>query len=176
MSNSLSVREGPRNNLELIHVIALDYRAKIVARADAMIKLEDKIKIALEAETAMKDLKVFADLLAKVKVTGIIDAKLQAEIAGHLYVILKAIIKICAHLIAKLDINVALELIAKLELAVKLVIDNLQVCVAGVIDICVKLLTDDELKALVNVHLNILAKLFVKIRLSLGVKVLGISL
>jgi hypothetical protein len=40
----------------------------------------------------MKDLKVFADLLAKVKVTGIIDAKLQAEIAGHLYVILKVIL------------------------------------------------------------------------------------
>ncbi|KAG8693505.1 hypothetical protein FRC11_002856, partial [Ceratobasidium sp. 423] len=68
-------------------------------------------------------------------------------------------------------LNVALELIAKLQVALKLVIDNLNICIAGFLEVFVKLVADVELKALADAHLDAILKVIVALRVKLGLNV-----
>ncbi|CAE6462742.1 unnamed protein product [Rhizoctonia solani] len=175
-SNALAAREGVRSDAGLLVAACVDARAKVVASADVICKLDDIVKIKTNVKVMIDDINVFATLVAKLKLVDA-DVKVKAEIAAHLLVILKAIIKICVHLIAKLSLNVALELIASIQAALKLVIDNLNVCIVGFLEVFVKIVTDAELKALADVHLDAILKvivtLCVKLGLNVDVKVLG---
>ncbi|ELU37997.1 hypothetical protein AG1IA_07978 [Rhizoctonia solani AG-1 IA] len=172
MSNTLVAREGVRGKGDLVVAACIDLRAKAYTKAESIGELLEG-SILVEVESLCKDIIAFSDVLVKVK-TADVDAKVRAEIAAHLLVILKAIIKICAHLIAKLDLKVALELIAKVQVALKLVIDNLDICVSGFLEVFVKLnatsVAEADLRLMANVHLDVILNLFVSIRAKLGLK------
>ncbi|GAB1527817.1 hypothetical protein RhiTH_011005 [Rhizoctonia solani] len=169
MSNTLVAREGVRGKGDLVVAACIDLRAKAYTKAESIVKIDGALKLGVEVESLCKDIIAFSDVLVKVK-TADVDAKVRAEIAAHLLVILKAIIKICAHLIAKLDLKVALELIAKVQVALKLVIDNLDICVSGFLEVFVKLVAEADLRLMANVHLDVILNLFVSIRAKLGLK------
>ncbi|CUA77363.1 hypothetical protein RSOLAG22IIIB_06678 [Rhizoctonia solani] len=177
LSNGLSVREGVRSDSDLLVAACVDLHAKIVARADVIVKLDDFVKIKADIALVIKDLKAYADLVVKIKVDKV-DAKVQAEIAAHVLVILQAIVKICVSIIAKFGISVCLDIIASLQVALKLVIDNLDVCIVGFADVFVKLITDVQLKAIADVRLDAIVKLCLEVRAKLGLnvnlKVLGL--
>ncbi|KAJ1300173.1 hypothetical protein OPQ81_011925 [Rhizoctonia solani] len=177
-SDILTIRgEGAGSDAGLLLAACVDVRAKVVARADDIVKTDDLARIKADIDVVVDHLKVYADLAAKVNVVTDVDAKVKAEIAAHLIVILKAVVKISASLISKLSLSASLDLIAKLQVAVKLVIDNLNVCIVGFIDVFVKLLDDAQIKAVADVHLNVLIKLFLSIRAKLGlnVKIAGLT-
>ncbi|QRW15551.1 hypothetical protein RhiXN_03552 [Rhizoctonia solani] len=169
MSNTLVAREGVRGKGDLVVAACIDLRAKAYTKAESIVKIDGALKLGVEVESLCKDINAFSDVLVKVK-TADVDAKVRAEIAAHLLVILKAVIKICAHLIAKLDLKVALELIAKVQVALKLVIDNLDICVSGFLEVFVKLVAEADLRLMANVHLDVILNLFVSIRAKLGLK------
>ncbi|KAF8682846.1 hypothetical protein RHS04_02037 [Rhizoctonia solani] len=169
MSSTLVAREGVRGKGDLVVAACIDLRAKAYTKAESIVKIDGALKLGVEVESLCKDIIAFSDVLVKVK-TADVDAKVRAEIAAHLLVILKAIIKICAHLIAKLDLKVALELIAKVQVALKLVIDNLDICVSGFLEVFVKLVAEADLRLMANVHLDVILNLFVSIRAKLGLK------
>ncbi|KAL5637329.1 hypothetical protein ACGC1H_001091 [Rhizoctonia solani] len=178
-SNELAVRGEGAGEAGVL-VACIDLRTKVVAHADVIAKLDDLVKVKAVVEVVVKDLNVYADLVLKVK--GVkVDANVQAEIAAHLVVIVNAIVKICASIIAKFGVSVCLDIIATIQVALKLVIDNLNICIAGFVNVFVKLITDVQLKALANVHLDAIVKLCVAVRVKLGLNVniaglVGVSL
>ncbi|CUA77361.1 hypothetical protein RSOLAG22IIIB_06676 [Rhizoctonia solani] len=170
ISNGLSVREGIRSETDLVVAACVDLHAKVVAHADVIVKLEELVGVKARVEVVVKDMKVFAGLVAKIKVSTV-DAKVQAEIAAHVLVILQAIVKVCVSIIAKFGISVCLDIIASLQVALKLVIDNLSVCIVGFADVFVKLITDVQLKAIADVRLDAIVKLCLEVRAKLGLNV-----
>ncbi|CAE6397236.1 unnamed protein product [Rhizoctonia solani] len=173
-SNELAIRGEGAGEAGVLVAACVDLRIKVVAHAEVIAKFNDLAMVKAAVEVVVKDLKVYADLVLKVK--GVkVDADVQAEIAAHLLVIVNAIVKICASIIAKFGLSVCLDIIATLQVALKLVIDNLEICIVGFVNVFVKLITDVQLKAIANVRLDAIVKLCVDIRvkLNLDVKVLG---
>ncbi|CAE6459035.1 unnamed protein product [Rhizoctonia solani] len=160
MSDDLIAREGVRDNDDLLLAAVIDLRTKCYNHAEAIDKIDDSLKLIVKIDSLVKEIGAVADVIAKVKLADA-DAKVKADIAAHLLVVLKAVIKICAHLIAKLDLKAALDLIVKVQAALKLLIDNLEISVSGFVDIFVKIIPEAELKAMANVHLDALVKLCV---------------
>ncbi|KAH7332965.1 hypothetical protein B0J17DRAFT_631958 [Rhizoctonia solani] len=176
-SNDLAIREGVRGDGDLMAAACADLRAKVYVHAGVIDKVDDLVHAKSAVDLMVKDFNAYVALILKVK--GVkVDAKVQAEIAAHLLVIVKVVIKICASLIAKFGLTVALDLIATIQVTLKLVIDHLNVCIDGFLDVFVKIVAHAELKALAEVHLNVIVKLIIDIRvkLGLGVNVLGLSL
>ncbi|CUA77359.1 hypothetical protein RSOLAG22IIIB_06674 [Rhizoctonia solani] len=170
ISNELSVRGEGAGEAGILVAACVDLRAKLYLNADIVAKLDDVAQVKAVVDVMVRDLKVYADLVLKVK--GIkVDAALQAEIAAHLLVILNTIVRTCATIIAKFGVSVCLDIIATLQVALKLVIDNLNICIVGFIDVFVKLIADAQLKAIADVRLDVLLKLFLSVRARLGLNV-----
>ncbi|CAE6399614.1 unnamed protein product [Rhizoctonia solani] len=169
-ANDLAIREGVRGDDGLLVAGCIDLLTKTNTHADLISKTDDPVEAKAAVALVVNDLKVYADLVSKVK--GLkANLDVQAEIAAHLLVIVKAVIKICASLIAKFGLNVALELIATVQVALKLVIDNLNICITGFLDVFVKIVAEADVKALADVHLNAILKVIVALRVKLGLGV-----
>ncbi|KAF8758618.1 hypothetical protein RHS01_02285 [Rhizoctonia solani] len=147
-------------------------------------------KLGVEVESLCKDIIAFSDVLVKVKTQTLMPRCDHNTISVErvLYILYAGHIKICAHLIAKLDLKVALELIAKVQVALKLVIDNLDICVSAsskfrqtvshqrlssllaFTDRNATSVAEADLRLMANVHLDVILNLFVSIRAKLGLK------
>ncbi|KAH7332946.1 hypothetical protein B0J17DRAFT_631937 [Rhizoctonia solani] len=132
--HALAVRgyqEGAGNVKILLGAI-VDLKAKVVARADAIVdnKANALVEAQAEINALIADVELCKTTLASLKNLDI-DVKLKASIAAHVLVIIKAILKICASLTAKFGIPVFLELFAKLDLCLKVLLRSLDVCMDG---------------------------------------------
>ncbi|CCO33406.1 hypothetical protein BN14_07481 [Rhizoctonia solani AG-1 IB] len=148
----------------------VDLKASVVAQADVIgsIKDNDLTRAQIEVNGLIANVELCYTTIAELKDLNI-DVKLKASIAGHVLVIIKAIIKICASLTAKFGIQAFLELFAKLDASLKVLLRSFDVCMDGFLVVLAKLLVDTDLKALVEIKLVVCHDLFVLVRAAIGI-------
>ncbi|CAE6397166.1 unnamed protein product [Rhizoctonia solani] len=161
--------EGARNVKILLGAI-IDLKAKVVARADAIVDIKADALVEAQAEInkLVADIELCSNTIASLKSLNL-DAKLKASIAAHVLVVIKAILKICASLTIKFGIQLFLELFAKLDLCLKVLVRSLDVCMDGFLVVLGKLLVEADIKALVEAKLIVCHDLFVLVRAAVGI-------
>ncbi|CAE6459107.1 unnamed protein product [Rhizoctonia solani] len=173
-THALSTRghqEGA-GNVKVFMGAVVDLKAKVAARADliANIKTDALVQAQVEIDLLIADIELCSTAIADLKNLNI-DAKLKASIAGHVLVVVKAIIKICGSLTTKFGIQVFLELFAKLDACLKVLLRSLDVCTDSFLVVLAKLLVEVDLRALIEAKLIICHDLFVLVRAAVGITI-----
>ncbi|CAE6473766.1 unnamed protein product [Rhizoctonia solani] len=151
-------------NVKLLLGAVVDLKAKVVARADAIVNIKaDALGEAqVEINKLVADIEHYSNTIASLTNLNV-DAKFKASIAAHVLVAIKTILKICASLTAKFGIQVFLELFAKLDLCLKVLLRSLDVCMDGFLVSLGNILVEADMKALVGAKLIVCHDLFVLI-------------
>ncbi|CAE6419551.1 unnamed protein product [Rhizoctonia solani] len=171
-AHALSVRghhEGA-GNIKVLLGAVVDLKAKVVARADVIsnIQIGALVQAQAEVDRLIADIELCSSTIAELKTLNI-DAQLKASIAGHVLVIIKAIIKICGSLSVKFGIQVFLEVFAKLDASLKVLLRGLDGCMDGFLVILAKLLVEADMRALAEAKLILCHDMLVLIRAAVGI-------
>ncbi|QRW15559.1 transmembrane protein, putative [Rhizoctonia solani] len=171
-AHALSVRghhEGA-GNIKVLLGAVVDLKAKVVARADVIsnIQIGAHVQAQAEVDRLIADIELCSSTIAELKTLNI-DAQLKASIAGHVLVIIKAIIKICGSLSVKFGIQVFFEVFAKLDASLKVLLRGLDGCMDGFLVILAKLLVEADMRALAEAKLILCHDMLVLIRAAVGI-------
>ncbi|KAF8710560.1 hypothetical protein RHS03_01695, partial [Rhizoctonia solani] len=171
-AHALSVRghhEGA-GNIKVLLGAVVDLKAKVVARADVIsnIQIGALVQAQAEVDRLIADIELCSSTIAELKTLNI-DAQLKASIAGHVLVIIKAIIKICGSLSVKFGIQVFLEVFAKLDASLKVLLRGIDGCMDGFLVILAKLLVEADMRALAGAKLILCHDMLVLIRAAVGI-------
>ncbi|GAB1527824.1 hypothetical protein RhiTH_011012 [Rhizoctonia solani] len=183
-AHALSVRghhEGA-GNIKVLLGAVVDLKAKVVARADVIknfnssggfamtgnIQIGALVQAQAEVDRLIADIELCSSTIAELKTLNI-DAQLKASIAGHVLVIIKAIIKICGSLSVKFGIQVFFEVFAKLDASLKVLLRGLDGCMDGFLVILAKLLVEADMRALAEAKLILCHDMLVLIRAAVGI-------
>ncbi|KAG9118753.1 hypothetical protein FRC07_006593 [Ceratobasidium sp. 392] len=133
--------------------IVLNLRAQVEADVAAIAKAEVLADVQVAVGILLKHIYAAADATLAVGVKVDIEAKVKAKIVVEVALCITLIVKACIALVLKFGLLAVLAVLASIDVAIKALLVNLQICIAGIITLIVQAIVDVKVVAFIKVHL-----------------------
>ncbi|KAG9096657.1 hypothetical protein FS749_008041 [Ceratobasidium sp. UAMH 11750] len=148
--------------------IAKALKADVFVFAEAVAKVDTVAKVEALVNPLIVKVKGAAEKIRGLGVLADVDAVTKAQIVAEVVAIIYAILQVCLSLSAKLGLSVLVAIFAELDACLQLFLLELGICIAGIVELILKLLLGACAKIFVELDFGLCLGIFSKLGLALG--------